>query len=112
LAHDIQGRVLGMSGTKVDLDTLRAAIKEYESIYVDLEKAQVTGRVLAEVEPAGLDMPSKVYNNWAVTAGAAHQTSNKQLLKTLKTRIDNLKATLKQYEETEHGNQTNFKPRG
>ena len=100
-----------MSGTKVDLETLRAAIKEYESIYLDLEKAVVMGKALVEVQPAGLDMPSKVYNNWAVTAGAAHQTSNKQLQATLKTRIDNLKATLAQYEQTEHGNQANFKPK-
>lgn len=100
-----------MSGTKVDLETLRAAIKEYEAIYLDLEKANDTGKALVAVEPAGLDMPSKVYNNWAVTAGAAHQTSNKQLQKTLKTRIDNLKATLTQYEQTEQGNQGNLKPK-
>lgn len=100
-----------MSGTKVDLDTLRAAIKEYEAIYLDLDKAHNTGSALVAVQPAGLDMPSKVYNNWAVTAGAAHQTSNEQLRKTLKTRIENLKATLKQYEETEHGNQANLKPK-
>ena len=99
-----------MSGTKVDLDTLRAAIKEYEAIYLDLEKAVDMGRALVTVEPAGLDMPSKVYNNWAVTAGAAHQTSNEQLRKTMKTRIENLKATLKQYEETEQGNKDNLKP--
>ena len=99
-----------MSGTKVDLDTLRAAIKEYEAVYLDLDKAHDTGSALVSVEPAGLDMPSKVYNNWAVTAGAAHQTSNEQLRKTLKTRIENLKATLKQYEETEQGTKDNFKP--
>ncbi|MET8762688.1 hypothetical protein [Lentzea sp. NPDC004782] len=100
-----------MSGTKVDLDTLRAAIKEYESIYLDLEKAKDRGKALVAVEAAGLDMPSKVYNNWAVTAGAAHQTSNDELRKTLKTRIDNLKATLTQYEQTEQGNQANLKPK-
>ena len=100
-----------MSGTKVDLDILRAAIKEYEVIYLDLEKAHTTGQELVRVQPAGLDMPSKVYNNWAVTSGAAHQTSNEQLRKTLKTRIENLKATLTQYEQTEQGNQANFKPK-
>jgi hypothetical protein len=98
-----------MSGTKVDLDTLRAAIKEYEAVYLELENARDTGNALVAVQPAGLDMPSKVYNNWAVTAGAAHQTSNKQLQKTLKTRIDNLKATLAQYEQTEQGTKDNFK---
>src|SRR4051812_5580761 len=100
-----------MSGTKVDLDTLRAAIKEYENIYLELEKAHTAGDALVKVEPAGLDMPSKVYNNWAVTSGAAHQTSNEQLRKTLKTRIANLKATLTQYEQTEQGNQANLKPK-
>ena len=99
-----------MSGTKVDLDTLRAAIKEYESIYLDLDKAYDTGRALVAVQAAGHDRPSEVYKNWAVTAGAAHQTSNKQLQKTLETRIDNLKATLAQYEQTEQGNKDNFKP--
>ncbi|MFS8103604.1 PE domain-containing protein [Lentzea alba] len=100
-----------MSGTKVDLDTLRAAIKEYEAIYLELDKAHDTGGALTAVQPAGLDMPSKVYNNWAVTAGAAHQKSNEQLRNTLKTRIENLKATLTQYEETEQGNKDNLKPR-
>jgi hypothetical protein len=100
-----------MSGTKVDLETLRAAIKEYESIYVDLAEAQSTGNVLIAVQPAGLDRPSGVYNNWAVTAGAAHQKSNKQLQDTLKARIDNLKATLTQYEQAEQGNQANLKPK-
>ena len=76
-----------------------------------LETANDTGNALVSVEPAGLDMPSKVYNNWAVTAGAAHQKSNDQLRKTLKTRIDNLKATLTQYEQTEQGNQANLKPK-
>ncbi|WP_434448935.1 PE domain-containing protein [Lentzea sp. E54] len=100
-----------MSGTKVDLDTLRAAIKEYEAVLVDLLKAHDTGKALIAVQAAGKDMPSKVYNNWAVTSGAAHQTSNKQLQDTLKTRIRNLKATLAQYEQTEQGNQANLKPK-
>lgn len=99
-----------MSGTKVDLDTLRAAIKEYESISLDLEKAYTTGDALVKVEAAGDDRPSVVYNNWALTAGAAHQTSNEQLRKVLMTRILNLKATLAQYEQTEQGNKDNFKP--
>jgi hypothetical protein len=99
-----------MSGTKVDLETLRAAIKEYESISLDLEKAYTTGDALVKVEAAGGDRPSVVYNNWAVTAGAAHQKSNEELRKVLKTRILNLKATLAQYEETEQGNKDNFKP--
>lgn len=99
-----------MSGTKVDLETLRAAIKEYEDIFLDLQTANDTGKALIAIRAAGNDMPSKVYANWAITAGAAHQTSNEQLQKTLKTRIDNLKATLAQYEQTEQGNQANFKP--
>lgn len=93
-----------MSGTKVDLETLRAAIKEYESIYLDLEKAYNVGSTLVAIQPAGLDRPSGVYNNWAVTAGAAHQTSNEQLRETLKARIKNLQATLTQYEQTEAEN--------
>ncbi|WP_394613142.1 PE domain-containing protein [Lentzea sp. JNUCC 0626] len=93
-----------MSGTKVDLETLRAAIKEYESIYLDLVKAKDVGKALVAIQPAGLDRPSGVYNNWAVTAGAAHQSSNDQLQKTLMTRINNLKATLTQYEQTEAEN--------
>jgi hypothetical protein len=100
-----------MSGTKVDLETLRAAIKEYESIYADLQEAHNTGKVLVAVRPAGLDRPSGVYNNWAVTAGAAHQTSNTQLQETLKARVEKLKATLTQYEQTEQGNQANLKPK-
>ncbi|WP_086667623.1 PE domain-containing protein [Lentzea kentuckyensis] len=99
-----------MSGTKVDLDTLRAAIKEYESISLELEKAYTTGDALIKVEAAGEDRPSVVYNNWAVTAGAAHQKSNDELRKVLLTRIQNLKATLAQYEQTEQGNKDNFKP--
>jgi hypothetical protein len=100
-----------MSGTKVDLDTLRAAIAEYKSIRDDLLMAHTTGRVLAEVKNAGLDMPSKVYANWANTAGAMHQQSNEQLRNTLTTRIENLEATLRQYEQTEAGNQANLKPK-
>jgi hypothetical protein len=98
-----------MSGTKVDLDTLRAAIKEYESIRDELVLAYANGDRLITVKNAGLDMPSKVYANYAVTAGHMHQQSNKQLQKTLTTRIDNLKATLAQYERTEQGNQDNLK---
>ncbi len=100
-----------MSGTKVDLETLRAAIKEYESIRDELMLAENKGKMLTSVESAGLDMPSKVYANWAVNAGQMHQQSNKQLQKTLTTRIDNLKATLAQYEQTEQGNQANLKPK-
>lgn len=98
-----------MSGTKVDLDTLRAAIKEYESIRDELMVAEHQGKVLATVEGAGKDTPSQVYANWARIAGAMHEQSNKQLQKTLTTRIDNLKATLAQYEQTEQGNTDNLK---
>jgi uncharacterized protein YukE len=100
-----------MSGTKVDLDTLRAAIKEYESIREELEGAHTSGEQLTAVKSAGKDVPSQVYANWAVAAGQAHQDSNKQLRDALLTRIDNLKATLAQYEQTEHGNQANLKPK-
>lgn len=100
-----------MSGTKVDLDTLRAAIKEYKAIRDELLIAHTTGRVLAEVQYAGLDMPSKVYANWANTAGAAHQESNEQLRNTLTARIENLEATLRQYEQTEAGNEASMKPK-
>ncbi|MCG8926242.1 PE domain-containing protein [Lentzea sp. CC55] len=99
-----------MSGTKVDLETLRAAVKEYESIRDDLIQAKTTGQALIAVKGAGRDVPSQVYANWAVNAGAMHQQSNQQLQDTLTTRIDNLKATLAQYEQTEQGNQANFKP--
>ena len=98
-----------MSGTKVDLETLRAAIKEYESIRDDLSLAEVRGKVLATVQGAGKDRPSQVYANWANNAGTMHQLSNKELQKTLTTRIDNLNATLAQYERTEQGNRDNLK---
>jgi hypothetical protein len=100
-----------MSGTKVDLETLRAAIKEYESIRDDLIQAHGSGEMLTAVKGAGKDVPSQVYANWAVAAGKAHQDSNTQLRDALTTRIDNLKATLAQYEQTEHGNQANLKPK-
>lgn len=100
-----------MSGTKVDLDTLRAAIKEYESIKEELVLAYSSGDMLTTVQGAGQDRPSQVYANWARSAGQAHQLSNKQLQKALTTRIDNLKATLAQYEQTEQGNQANLKPK-
>lgn len=100
-----------MSGTKVDLDTLRAAIKEYESIRDELIQAQTTGKALIAVKGAGRDTPSQVYATWAVNAGAMHQQSNQQLQDALTTRIDNLTATLRQYEQTEQGNQDNLKPK-
>ncbi|MDX8052948.1 PE domain-containing protein [Lentzea sp. BCCO 10_0798] len=98
-----------MSGTKVDLETLRAAIKEYESIKEDLVVAQLNGEVLTTIKGAGRDTPSQVYANWANAAGKGHQLSNDQLQKTLTTRIENLKATLRQYEQTEQGNRDNLK---
>lgn len=101
-----------MSGTKVDLDTLRAAIKEYESVFEELVLAEQAGAVLTAVKGAGQDRPSQVYANWAVTAGHMHQQSNKDLQNTLSARIENLKATLSQYERTEQGNQENLKPKG
>ncbi|SMD24151.1 PE domain-containing protein [Lentzea albidocapillata] len=98
-----------MSGTKVDLETLRAAIKEYESIRDDLMVAHQNGERLTTVQGAGKDAPSQVYANWARAAGEAHQKSNKQLQDTLTTRIENLQATLRQYEQTEQGNRDNLK---
>jgi hypothetical protein len=98
-----------MSGTKVDLDTLRAAIKEYEAIKDELVLAHQNGEQLITVKNAGLDMPSKVYANYAVTAGHMHQQSNEQLQDALNARINNLKATLAQYEKTEQGNLDNLK---
>jgi hypothetical protein len=100
-----------MSGTKIDLETLRAAIKEYESIKEELVLAYGSGDALITVQGAGRDRPSQVYANWAVSAGHMHQQSNKQLQDTLTARIENLKATLQQYEQTEQGNQANFKPK-
>ena len=100
-----------MSGTKVDLDTLRAAIKEYESIRDDLIDAKHNGEALIAVRGAGRDLPSQVYANWAMSAGQMHQQSNQQLQDTLTARIDNLKATLAQYDKTEQGNQANLKPK-
>ncbi|RDI19721.1 PE domain-containing protein [Lentzea flaviverrucosa] len=98
-----------MSGIKVDLETLRAAIKEYEAIRDELAMAHHDGHVLATVQGAGKDAPSQVYANWARATGAAHQRSNKQLQDTLTTRIENLNATLRQYEQTEQGNRDNLK---
>ena len=98
-----------MSGTKVDLETLRAAIKEYESIRDELIIAENQGKALASVQGAGKDAPSQVYANWASNAGEMHQISNRQLQTTLNTRVENLKATLAQYERTEQGNQDNLK---
>lgn len=98
-----------MSGTKVDLETLRAAIKEYESIRDELQMAHKSGEDLTIVKGAGKDMPSQVYANWANAAGKGHQLSNEQLQQTLVTRIENLKATLRQYEQTEQGNRDNLK---
>ncbi|MDX8149728.1 PE domain-containing protein [Lentzea sp. BCCO 10_0061] len=98
-----------MSGTKVDLETLRAAIKEYESVKEELALAHKSGEALIAVKGAGKDMPSQVYANWASAAGKGHQLSNEQLQKTLDTRIENLKATLRQYEQTEQGNLDNLK---
>ncbi|MGW4214054.1 PE domain-containing protein [Lentzea sp. NPDC004789] len=100
-----------MSGTKVDLDTLRAAIKEYESIRDEVKKAQAAGDALVKVQAAGKDVPSQVYAQAAVTAGRMHLQSNQQLVDALTTRIDNLNATLRQYEQTEEGNQANLKPK-
>ena len=100
-----------MSGTKVDLDTLRAAIKEYEAILAELVAAEQTGNALVAVKAAGQDRPSVVYAGHAVTAGSMHQQSNKQLQQTLDARIKNLTATLKQYERTEQGNEADLKPR-
>jgi hypothetical protein len=107
-----RGKVWGMSGTKVDLDTLRAAIKEYEDMLVELQTAEQTGNALVAVKGAGLDRPSVVYAGHAVTAGQMHQQSNKQLQQTLRARIKNLTATLSQYERTEQDNEADFKPRG
>lgn len=101
-----------MSGTKVDLDTLRAAIKEYEEILIELQTAEQTGNALIAVRGAGLDRPSQVYAGRAVTAGHMHRQSNKQLQETLAARIANLKATLGQYERTEQGNEADLKPKG
>ncbi|SFR29262.1 PE family protein [Lentzea waywayandensis] len=98
-----------MSGTKVDLETLRAAIKEYESIKDELVLAHQSGEDLTAVKGAGKDMPSQVYANWASAAGKGHQESNLRLQRTLDTRIENLKATLRQYEQTEQGNRDNLK---
>jgi len=98
-----------MSGTKVDLETLRAAIKEYESVRDELQMAHKSGEDLTIVKGAGKDMPSQVYANWANAAGKGHQLSNEQLQQTLVTRIENLKATLRQYEQTEQGNRDNLK---
>jgi prefoldin subunit 5 len=100
-----------MSGTKVDLDTLRAAIKEYESIREEVRNAQQTGDALVKVQSAGKDVPSQVYAQAAVTAGRMHLKSNQQLVDALTTRIDNLTATLRQYEQTEEGNKANLKPK-
>jgi hypothetical protein len=100
-----------MSGTKVDLETLRAAIKEYESIRDELVLAHQNGHVLTTVRGAGQDRPSQVYATWAVSAGKAHQLSNEQLQNTLTARIENLKATVAQYEQTEQGNEATFKPK-
>ncbi|MGW6449657.1 PE domain-containing protein [Lentzea sp. NPDC055074] len=97
-----------MSGTKVDLETLRAAIKEYESIRDELVMYHQAGHIMTMVQGAGKDMPSQVYANWARATGTAHQRSNTQLQAALTTRIDNLNATLRQYEQTEQGNEDNL----
>lgn len=99
-----------MSGTKVDLDTLRAAIKDYEQVVADLEAAYQSGTHMSYVVPPGKDTPGQVYSGSAIGVGAMHQQANKQLQDVLVTRIENLRATLRQYEQTEQGNQANLKP--
>lgn len=100
-----------MSGTKVDLDTLRAAIKDYTSIVEELRDAQQVGRALINVMPPGQDTPGKVYNGSAGVVGHMHFEANQNLQEVLITRIQNLEATLRQYEHTEQGNQANLKPK-
>lgn len=100
-----------MSGTKVDLDTLRAAIKEYRSVLEDLQMAHQSGELFTYVNPPGLDTPGKVYVNSVVQVGGMHQQANLQLQEVLTTRIEHMEATLRQYQRVEQGNVANLKPK-
>ncbi|KOV82701.1 PE domain-containing protein [Nocardia sp. NRRL S-836] len=99
-----------MSGTKIDLETLRAAIKDYEKVVQDLVAAHSSGVELTMVRPPGKDVPGQVYSGSATIVGEMHQQANTQLQEVLKTRIENLKATLRQYESTEQDNEATFRP--
>lgn len=100
-----------MSGTKVNLETLRAAIKDYQQVVLDLEAAYQSGTYMSYVVAPGKDTPGQVYNGSVIGVGAMHQQANKKLQEVLVTRIENLEATLRQYEQTEQGNQANLKPK-
>ncbi|MET9628496.1 hypothetical protein ABZX92_13615 [Lentzea sp. NPDC006480] len=94
-----------MSDFEVATEALRGMVGMHGKVREDLDSANEQSKLLAMI-PAPMQDPVTIdYISAACSAGRQHIDDVTRLGEELQARVDELKASVEQYEKTEQGNQ-------
>jgi hypothetical protein len=93
-----------MSDFEVVAEALRGMVGMHGKVREDLDSANEQTRILALIQPPMKDPATVGYIEAACAAGQMHIDDVTKLGDELQARIDELKATVEQYERTEQAN--------
>jgi hypothetical protein len=93
-----------MSDFEVATEALQGMVGMHGRVREDLDSANEQTRVLAMIRPPMRDQVTIDYVTAACSAGRQHVDDVTKLGEELQARIDELKASVEQYEKTEQGN--------
>ncbi|MGW6936883.1 hypothetical protein ACWGE0_43020 [Lentzea sp. NPDC054927] len=94
-----------MSDFDVTIEALRGMVGRHGKVREDLTSVNEQSRLLAQIRPPMTDPATTEYVTAACAAGQRHLDDVTKLEQELQARIDELKASVDQYERTEQGNQ-------
>ncbi|NUT96936.1 MAG: PE domain-containing protein [Saccharothrix sp.] len=93
-----------MGEIKVEVDALRGVADRHGMVRDDLADTNQQSRPLASIQPPMTDPATAAFVAAASQAGQAHLDSVGRVEQDMRTRVEQLQATIRQYATTEQGN--------
>ncbi|RKT55672.1 hypothetical protein [Saccharothrix australiensis] len=93
-----------MSDIQVTLDTLNGLVDRHRVVHDELSATNQQTQVLAQVQPPIPDPATTAFTTAACQAGQGHLDSAAKVEQDLQTRIEELKASIDQYADSEQTN--------
>jgi hypothetical protein len=97
-----------MSKIEVIVETLHQVVDGHGKLHDDLSAVNQQSQLLGRIEPPMQDPATTAFAGAASQAGQGHLDSAARIERELRTRIEELKASVEQYARTEHVNGGRF----
>lgn len=97
-----------MGDFEVTIETLRGQVVKHDGVRDDLSAANRRSQLLAQVQPPMRDAATTSFVTAAGQVGQSLVDSVTKVEQDLRTRIEELKASIQQYEKTEQANNQRF----